>query len=127
MMLMPTKKGRGDQRGEGRVGFFIALIIFAIVVFLGVKFIPVKVKSYQFSDFMRDEARRAAWSRDESKLQKLLIQKARSLDLPITEKNLKVVRGGGQIVVSATYEVPIDLAVTTYVWRFDQEERAPLF
>jgi hypothetical protein len=31
------------------------------------------------------------------------------------------------MIIRASYERPIDLKVTTYVFRFDAEERAPLF
>jgi hypothetical protein len=31
------------------------------------------------------------------------------------------------MVISATYEQPIDLKITTYVYKFAETEKAPLF
>ena len=31
------------------------------------------------------------------------------------------------MIITATYEHPIDLKVTTYVYKFDETEKAPLF
>ena len=49
------------------------------------------------------------------------------LDIPITKKNLKVTRNTKEIVISAEYEQKIDLKVTTYTFRFDAEQKAPIF
>jgi len=115
------------QRGKGRFGFIIAVLIVAAAVYVAVKLVPVKVRTYQFADFMREEAQRAAWNKNEQTLREHLLEKAAMLGLPVTAKNLQIKMGGGEIRVSARYEVPVDLMVTTYVWKVDQEERAPLF
>ncbi len=115
------------ERGKGRFGFIISVLILAAAVFVAAKLVPVKVKTYQFADYMREEAQRAAWNKNEQTLRARLLDKAETLGLPVTEKNLQIKMGGGEIRVSARYEVPVDLIVTTYVWRLDQEERAPLF
>jgi len=36
-------------------------------------------------------------------------------------------RYSGEMIIKADYEKPIDLSVTTYVFKFQIEERAPLF
>jgi len=115
------------QRGEGRIAFVLALIVVGAGVFVAVRLIPVKVRTYQFADYMREEAQRTAWNKDEVLLEKHLLEKARMLDLPITEKNLKITVGGGEISVAARYDIPVDLGVKIYIWKVDQKERAPLF
>jgi hypothetical protein len=55
------------------------------------------------------------------------MQKAKELEIPLKRKNLTLKRTTGEIVISAQYEQPIDLKVTTYVYRFDAREKAPLF
>jgi len=47
--------------------------------------------------------------------------------IPLQRKNLKLQRTTGEMIISASYEQPIDLKVTTYVYRFDAREKAPLF
>ena len=53
--------------------------------------------------------------------------KAADMDLPLEKKNLKIRRTSRQITIEASYEVPIDLKLTTYVYKFNGSESAPLF
>ena len=118
---------RNAQRGEGRVGFLVALVAAGVIIFLGVKIIPVRITAYEFRDTLREEARYGAVRDDEAKVIKRILDKADELEIPLERKNLTVKRTPGEIVVRATYEQPIDLKVTTYVYRFDAKERAPRF
>jgi hypothetical protein len=118
---------RWNQEGKGRIGFLLSLFVFAGAIFVAAKLIPVKVRTYQFADYMRDEAQRTAWNKEEAVLRKHLLDKARMLDLPISDKNIDIKIGSGEIRVQARYEVPVDLLVQRFVWKFDQQERAPLF
>jgi len=118
---------RNDQRGEGRLGFVITLIVIAIAVFLGMKIIPVRVAAYEFHDVLREEARYGAVRDSDAKVFKRILDKAAELDVPLDKQNLTVKRTESQMIISAAYEQPIDLKVTTYVYRFNATEKAPLF
>lgn len=118
---------RLSERGEGRIGLFIALALLGAVVFVGMKIIPVRINSYEFLDFMREQARFGSAERDSKNIYDRVLKKAIDLDLPLDKKNLKVERTTTEMVISAKFEVPIDLKVTTYVYKFDHRERAPLF
>ena len=48
---------RQHERGNGRVGFLLALILVGCAIFAGVKVIPVRVAALEFSEVLRDEAR----------------------------------------------------------------------
>lgn len=124
---MTRIRGRWNQKGEGRVGLMITLIIVAVAVFLGVKVIPVRIAAYEFRDVMREEARYGAVRNSDEVVAKRILQKAAELEIPLKKKNLKVKRTHSQMVISATYEQPIDLKVTTYVYKFRETEKAPLF
>lgn len=119
-------KGRA-QRGEGRIGFLIALIVIGAAVFVGMKVIPVRITAYEFRDTLREEARYAAVRDDDAKVVKRILQKADDLEIPLKKKNLEVKRTTGEMIIRAHYEQPIDLKVTTYVYQFRAEARAPLF
>jgi hypothetical protein len=121
-MVLPT-----NQRGNGRVGFVITLALSAAAIFAAVKVIPVKISAYEFKDALREEARYAAVRHDDATVAKRLMELAHELKIPLNQKNLNVRRTRSEVVIKASYEHPVDLKVTTYVYKFAHEERAPLF
>jgi len=118
---------RNRERGEGRIGFLISLIVLGVAIFLGAKIIPVRISAYEFKDTLREEARYAAVRNDDKKVADRIMQKAAELEIPLKRKNLKLKRTTGEMIITAKYEHPIDLKVTTYVYKFDEKEKAPLF
>ena len=121
------RRGILNQRGDGRIGAILAILVAGAAVFTAMQIIPARVRAYEFGDYMREEAQKAAWSKDEVLLKKHIIEKARLLELPVNEKNLVVEFAPGEIRVSAKYELSVDLKVTKYVMKFEPHERAPLF
>ena len=115
-----------SERGEGRVGLLVALILVGLVVFAAVKFIPVYIAAYDMRDMVRGEASRATLKTDDQVL-KALLDKAAELDLPITKKNIQMSRTQSKFRIKMQFEMPIDLAVTTYIYKYDQVEETPLF
>jgi hypothetical protein len=118
---------RNGNKGEGRIGLVIAIAIVGTAAFLGLKIIPVRVAAYEFKDVLREEARYGAVRNSDSEVHKRIMTRASELDIPLEKKNLKVVRHTRDIVITAKYEHPIDLKVTTYVFKFEHQEKAPLF
>ena len=120
-------QSRKSERGEGRVGLLVALIVVAIAIFLGVKIIPVRIAAYEFRDVIREECRYGAVRNDDKAVAKRIMNKARELEIPLRASDLKVHRTNSEMIINATYEQAIDLKVTTYTYRFQAKERAPLF
>jgi len=118
---------RTHERGEGRIGLLIALALLGSGIFLGVKIIPVRINAYEFRDFIQEECRFAATRNHDSEIYKRIFDKAKELNLPLDKKNLTMERTTREMIISAKYQQTIDLKVTKYVYRFDHEERAPLF
>lgn len=118
---------RRSQRGEGRIGVLIAVVLVGVAIFVGMKIIPVRINSYEFLDFIREQARFGSAERDNAIIYERILKKAKDLDLPLEKKNLRVERTVSEMVISAKFVVPIDLKVTTYTYQFDHKERAPLF
>ena len=116
-----------SQRGEGRAGLIIALAIFLVAGFLAIKVVPVRVNAYEFRESLREEAKYTTVHRDERKTLERILEKAEALNIPIDAKNVKIRRTKSEVIVSANYKLPIDLKVTTYVYEFDEEMRAPIF
>jgi hypothetical protein len=105
----------------------IALALLGAGIFVGVKIIPVRVNAYEFRDFIQEECRFAATRSRDEEIFKRVLDKAADLRLPLEKKNLHMQRTTHEMIISAKYEQTIDLKVTKYVYKFDHEERAPLF
>ena len=115
------------ESGEGRVGLIIAVLLVGIVAFMGIKIIPVRVTAYEFKDVIREECRYGAVRNNDATVAKRILDQASEMEIPLQKKNLLVKRTRSEMVITAKYEQSIDLAFTTYVYRFDHKERAPLF
>jgi hypothetical protein len=118
---------RNGERGEGRMGLIVALAIVGVGAFLGVKIIPVRIQAYEFRDFVEQECRTAALHNDDKKIAKSIMEKADDLELPLERKNLKLRRTSSEMIITARFEKPIDLKLTTYNFKYAVESRAPLF
>jgi hypothetical protein len=118
---------RNRERGESRLGFIITLVVFLVGVFLAVKIVPVRIDGYQFREMLREEARYASVNRNDSAVVQRILDSAESLDIPLKKENVKIRRSKVEVVISASYEKPVDLSVGTYTYRFRAEQKAPLF
>ena len=114
------------QRGEGRIGLFIALILVAAAIFAGSKFVPVYVAAYDLKDLIRLETQ-AASLRSDKQVVATILKKGQELKLPITEKNIEVIRTNAKFTLHVHFEKPLDMALFTYTFRFDEKQTAPLF
>ncbi len=115
----------GRERGDGKLSLFIFLAILAAAIFAAWRIIPPRVNAYEFRDEMTkwntdpDYRMRRA---DEETVMKELLQRASGLNLPIKKENLKIRRDGEWMRMKATFDVPVDLKVYTYVMHFEFEE-----
>ena len=105
----------------------VAVIVVGVAIFLGMKIIPVRISAYEFRDTLREEARYAAVRNSDKAVAKRILDKAEELEIPLKAKDLRLKRTQSEMIITASYEQPVDLKVTTYVYRFDATERAPLF
>jgi len=117
---------RIGQRGEARLGCVIWTLIFVIAAFVAWKMIPVKLRSVQLYDYMLEQAKFASAAEPEA-LKKNILRKARELDIPLTDKTLKVQSSGNRIRMSARYTVEVKFPGYTYVWEFHHEIDRPIF
>jgi hypothetical protein len=116
------------MRGAIKIGCILWLAVVAVLVHMGYQIIPVKVKTSTFYDFMEEEAAFGS-IRDIKQLQKELIAKAKELDVPVTEDNLKITRTRADISIEAHYTITIEFfnGWKKYDWKFDQVVNRPTF
>ena len=115
------------QAGSGKLGFIVTLAVVSCALFALIKIVPVRVDAYQFRDTLRTQARMGAVRNTDAEVAKRIMTEAENLEIPLVRKNLSIKRTKSKMIVTARYELPIDLKVTTYVFKFDESEEAPLF
>jgi hypothetical protein len=119
---------KNGQRGEGRVGFIIALVLVLAGIFVGVKVIPVRINAYQLDDTLREEARFASVNRTkDTEIKQRIMDHAKALNIPLAPENVTIKRSKKEVIVAAKFVQPIDLKVTVYSFRFESEQRSPVF
>jgi len=119
---------RSNQRGEGKLGLIVAAALVGAAIFAGIKYIPVRVTAYQFRDEMRQACRHgAAYQKSEKYVADQIMELADDLQIPLDKSGLVVKKTRSVIRVEASYDQPIDFAVTTYMYKFRAKEEAPLF
>ena len=117
-----------DERGEGRLGTVMGVLVLAVFIYLGVKVVPVMINVYEFRDSIEEQARFAAMPRhDDDLIKTSILHKARELDLPVGAKDVQVSRTPSRIDIRVKYTIPIETPVYTYHWSLDESLSAPLF
>lgn len=119
---------RRGERGEGKIGciFWTAALIVGIVVAWVA--VPVKIKTSELHDFMIDQATNASQTRSGEALKKRILARAKELDLPVTAKNLTVVRSEARVRMTADYTVTLEFPFgLSYDWHFEHEVDRPIF
>ncbi len=114
------RQGLGDQEGKGAAGCLLFLMVAAIVIFLAVRIGPAYYANKSFEADLRTEASRAGanFMGDESILKNVL-DLARRNEIRLKRENVKLERFAGQIFITVSYSVPVDLIVTERTMDFN--------
>ena len=95
--------GMRRERGEVRLETVIWLLILVAVGMICWKAVPVKIRASQFYDHIEEQAKFAANNSPEA-LKKEILRKAAELQIPVTDKSVKVTREGDNIRLKASVE-----------------------
>jgi hypothetical protein len=117
---------RARRAGDSKLGCAVWLLALVVVALICWKAIPVKLASAELYDYMEEQAKFAGNAPPEV-LKKQILQKARELELPVSEKQLVVERLGDNIRMHCFYEVPLEFPGYTYIWKFEHLIRRPVF
>jgi hypothetical protein len=115
------------ERGEGRLGTLFALTLIAVLIYAGVKVVPVMINTYALKDFIEEEARFASVRRDDEEIRQRVFRKARELDLPVEMKQIHTERSNARFDIAVNYTVPIVTPLYTYNLNRDERVSSPLF
>ena len=108
-----------DPDGRGTVGCLLFLMVAAIVIFLAVRIGPAYYANKSLEADLRTEASRAGanFLSDESVLKNVL-DLARRNEIRLKRENVKLERFAGQVFITVSYSVPVDLIVTEKTMNF---------
>jgi hypothetical protein len=107
------------ERGEGRLGCFLWVLLAGLIAYGAFKIIPVKFAASRFADFMNEESAFGYQKQNPTILRELLAQ-AQELELPITKEQIEITRTRELITIAVHYEVPIKFfGQLGFVWKFD--------
>jgi len=116
-----TFRARRNERGSASIKFIIVLIVVAVLVYMGVQYIPVAYKYSSYKTYMQDSVDKAAvigqgpeWVRN---------QLQASEDDYGVPRDARIMPGvkDGRVVVTVQFTRPINLlpGIWTYNYPFD--------
>lgn len=117
---------RFTQRGEGQLGCIFGLIILIAAGWIAYKMIPVKVKAADLRRTVTDSARSAGQMKDPA-IRGAILNKARNLELPVTNNDIKIQRQRQEIRVEVNYVVPVEFPGYVHQWKFRHVAENPVF
>jgi hypothetical protein len=106
--------------GAGRIKAYLSLAFILLVIFCGIKIVPVYVANYEFSDFIRNLAVNATVAYPPATVEgvtKQIMDEAGSLNLPVDPQNIQVTVGH-TVTIKVDYSVPIDFKFYTWTPHF---------
>lgn len=121
---------RLNQKGEGKSGAIFGFAVFALIVYLGLKFIPVAIRVYAYEDAVREECK-FLHGRSLDKLADDLVAVAAAKDLPVTQEDINMSRtrqeDHNELKVEIHYTVNVSTPFFVFPWKQDIEYEAPVF
>ena len=116
------------QRGDVPVGCLVGGLVALIVTLIAIKVAPIMVNVGELDKQIgvyADRANRREYN--DARIQRAILAKAESLDLPLTKKGIKIQRTSNRIKITVTYTVTIEFPGYTYVWHKEHFHERPLF
>ena len=118
--------GNRWERGEGRFGCLVGLVLLLAAGLVAYRMIPIKVKSADLRDTIVDESKSAGRHKDKV-IRKNILHKAEQIDLPLKESDIEIKRTNTYIRIKVEYTVPVEFPGYTYNWEFRHSYENPIF
>ncbi len=117
-----------SQRGDVPVGCLVSGAVLLIIVLIAIKVTPVVVNVGTLDtkiSVLADRANRREYN--DKRILSEILNEAKSIDLPVTKKNVKIKRTSNRIKITVIYTIPIEFPGYTFMWRKEHFEDRPLF
>jgi hypothetical protein len=98
----------------GTLKLALGVGVFALIIILGIKLVPIYVDNFEFEDALKNDALQSTYStKSEDEIRELVIKHARDCDIELTPKQVHVAHNGGfgtgTLVIEVNYTVPVSL------------------
>jgi hypothetical protein len=104
--MRPAIARARTERGSGRIGVILSLIVVAAIGYALMKYIPVRVQRAEFVDFCEEKTRNMiALQGTEEQLQIDILDYAKKNDIPLTEDTLVIDQGEKVVRIRAHYVI----------------------
>src|SRR5262245_60073327 len=89
----------------------LGLLVVVMFFYCAWKLVPPYFNEYQFEDAIGQIARYSAYNQQKSEqdIRDEVAKKAMELDIPLSSEQIKVVRNGAELTISAEYKIHVDL------------------
>ena len=102
-----------------RLKIILALVLLGAACYAGSKVVPPYYANAQLADRMRQEARFArAEDRSAEQLRDIIFREAENQDIPLRREDIQVQTLPSSVLISADYDVTVDLPFTQLSWHF---------
>lgn len=124
---------RRFERGEGKAGCIIGLIFLALALWIGIKFLPVRVAVASMQDYVEQTAMKANSVRPaegqsrESMIKHLILKKGEDERLPVKAEDIEVRLTSEACIIDVKYTKVIDFGFYKYHWNVEHHADRTLF
>ena len=116
------------QRGDVPVGCLVGGVVALVVMLVAIKVAPIMIHVGELDKQIgvyADRANRREYN--DKRIERAILSKAESLDLPVTKKDIKIKRTSSRIKITVTYNITIEFPGYTYVWHKEHFHERPIF
>ena len=101
-----------SPEGKGLVGCMLALVLFAVAIYLGITLGPIYYSNFNLENGVKTTASRAGarFFNDEQIVAEVM-DLAKREDIRIKKENILIDRFAGQVHIKVNYSVPVDFIV----------------
>lgn len=105
----------GRQAGEGRAGCVFWTLVALLFGLFAAEVVPIKMASMKLEDFMKELAMTQP-RRPKEFFESEIFNKARSLDLEIPRKQIRVKKYTERVVMDVEFSVPVEVLTLSFDW-----------
>ena len=110
------------ESGAGKVGTIISLLVLVIVVIVVWEWVPKRFDVFALKDDTENIAHQLGLGEiKEEKAVELILLRAKSLELPLTEKGIAITRDNRAFYISLKYEVPLNFIFMKHQSKLNQK------
>ena len=119
-------RARGEE-GKSNLTAIIVILLVILGAYVILKLLPVKIDAYALEDKMAEMAKYEGFqAQGDQNIQRGLMRKAQELGLPLQEKNIRITRPPGKLVIEVNYTVDVAfIGGYVYSWDFHSKVDVP--